>query len=188
MNGFESMTGRLGAMRRRLKSRRGFTLAEMMLAMLILLMVSSIVAAGIPVAKNAYEKVILGSNAQLLLSTAANALRDELGTAWDVQIKDGVISYYSASTGAPTTLEVKENVIWRQRYAGDAFVDNYTAEAHRLLSEAATDQFHVVYDSVSADGDTVVFSGLKVTNKEGGPLAEMDAANPLRIRVFSMKA
>ena len=36
----------------KLKSRSGFTLAETLLAILILLLVSSIVAQGIPVARN----------------------------------------------------------------------------------------------------------------------------------------
>ena len=43
---------------RKLRSNDAFTLAETLLAILILLMVSAIVAAGIPVAKNAYEKVV----------------------------------------------------------------------------------------------------------------------------------
>ena len=55
----------------------GFTLAETLLAVLILLMVSSIVAAGIPSARRAYEKVVLASNAEVLLSTTITTLRHE---------------------------------------------------------------------------------------------------------------
>lgn len=88
--------------KRKLKKRAGFSLAETMLAVLILLLVSGIVAAGIPAAKNAYLNVVVGANAQVLASTAINALRDELGMAWDVEPDaDGKgITYFSANTGA----------------------------------------------------------------------------------------
>ena len=55
--------------RQKLKSRLGFTLAEMLMSVLILLMVSSVVAGGVPVAANAYYKVVDAANAQVLLST-----------------------------------------------------------------------------------------------------------------------
>ena len=53
---------------------------------LILLMVTSIVAAGIPVAATAYSKVVMASNAQLLLSTTMTNLRDELATATNIEV------------------------------------------------------------------------------------------------------
>ena len=82
----------------RIRNRKGFTLAETLLAVLILLLVSSIVAAGVPAARQAYEKVVLASNAELMLSTAVATLRDELGTAWDVQQVTGGVTYFSADT------------------------------------------------------------------------------------------
>ena len=57
--------------KRKLRSNKGFTLAETLLAVLILLLVSTIVATGIPAARNAYEKVVEASNAQAVLATAA---------------------------------------------------------------------------------------------------------------------
>lgn len=65
---------------RKLKGKSGFSLAETLLAVLILLLVSVIVANGIPMAKNVYNNVLIGSNAQLLLSTGVTALRNELST------------------------------------------------------------------------------------------------------------
>ena len=96
--------------RRKLHTENGFTLAETLLAVLILLMVSTIVATGIPVARNAYEKVVLASNAEVLLSTTISTLRNELGTATDVDIPDGAagnkvksgkeITYYNSARGS----------------------------------------------------------------------------------------
>lgn len=91
----------------RIRNRKGFTLAETLLAVLILLLVSSVVAAGMPAVKQAYEKVVLASNAELMLSTAVATLRDELGTAWDVQeVAGGGVIYYSADTGNRSKLYV----------------------------------------------------------------------------------
>lgn len=87
-------------------SRAGFTLAETLMAVLIMLLVSGIVAAGIPAAKNAYEKVVLASNAEVMLTTAESALRDELGTAWNVEpvSSSDSITYFSADTGMRSML------------------------------------------------------------------------------------
>ena len=60
------------------RGRSGFTIAETLVAVLILLMVSSVVAAGIPAAKSAFEKVVVGANAEILLSTSVASLRDQL--------------------------------------------------------------------------------------------------------------
>ncbi len=95
-------------MKQRLTKPDGFTLAETLLAVLILLLVSGIVATGVPVARNVYYKTVLSANAQVMLSTAVTALRDELGTAWKVEILDeNNIRYYSAETGWKSIMTLK---------------------------------------------------------------------------------
>ena len=113
------MTGK-----KKLKSRAGFTLAETLMAVAILLLVSGIVAAGIPAAKNAYEKVILASNAEVLLSTAESSLRDELGTAWKVKARcGGGVTYFSADTGTRTELYVESGRIKVKEYVAASGTD-----------------------------------------------------------------
>ena len=63
------------------QNQSGFSLAETLMAVLILLMVSEVVAVGIPSAASALSKIVDASNAQLLLSTTITKLRDELSTA-----------------------------------------------------------------------------------------------------------
>ncbi len=60
------------------KGKAGFSLAETLIAILILLMVSAIVAGAMPAAASAYQKTVDAANAQILLSTAMTVLRDEL--------------------------------------------------------------------------------------------------------------
>ena len=172
-------------LKRKQKGRRGFSLAETMLAVLILLMVSVIVATGVPVAKNAYEKVVFGANAQVLLSTAVNALRDELGTAWDVEVKSNEVTYCNSDTGAHSILKLNDkNNIVRQRY-----IDNSDSSgAHALVSDAAAENKRLVvtYTEAKQDGKTVCFSGLRVcmANDMASSLA---GPIDLNIRVVSFK-
>lgn len=96
----------MGTIRKKLKTASGFTLAETLLAVLILLMVSVIVATGIPAAKNAYEKVVMASNAEVLLSTTISSLRNELGAAKiSTPVENYYISYYSGSVSYDNTLK-----------------------------------------------------------------------------------
>lgn len=98
--------------RRKLKNQKGFSLAETLLAVLILLLVSLIVANGLPAARSAYTNAVLGANARSLLSTTVSALRDELGTTWgDVEVDDDntEVTYYSADTGNRSKLKNGDN-------------------------------------------------------------------------------
>ena len=196
---------------RKLNSRGGFTLAETLLAVLILLMVSVIVATGVPVAKNAYEKVVIAANAQVLLSTAVNTLRDELGTAWDVEVveegepKTTKIKYFCADTGARAEIYLnaeKDNTVYRTRFAqqtadmdvpGISFDDGVRQDGPLVSPQASTDRLRVKYDSVTMAGDVVTFEGLKVYLKDDaladlGKVDDSGKVNELRIRVVPKPA
>ena len=88
----------------RLKANAGFTLAETLVTILILLMVTSVVAGGIPSAVTAYSKAVDAANAQVLISTTVNALRGELSTAKDVHLNGNDVIYISPDTGSKTKL------------------------------------------------------------------------------------
>jgi len=92
--------------REKIKSQSGFSLAETLVATIILLLVSGIVAEGIPVAKNAYEKVVVAANAKVMLTTAVSALRNELSIAQRIVVNDTdkSITYYSADRGATSRI------------------------------------------------------------------------------------
>lgn len=97
------------ALKRKIRARSGFTLAETLLAVLIMLLVSVIVATGMPAVTNAYNKVVLGANAKVMLSTAITALHDEIGTAWQVNRAPDKksITYFNADKGAQSTISLE---------------------------------------------------------------------------------
>ena len=96
-------------------SSAGFTLAETLIAVVILVMIT---AAAMPAAVNAYRNAVDAANAQVLLSTTVNALRSELSTAWNVDVNaDGTtITYHSADTGDKSVITVEDDTIMLEEY------------------------------------------------------------------------
>ncbi len=190
-------------MRQKLKNRDGFTLAETLLAVLILLLVSLIVATGVPVAANAYKKVVLTSNAQVLLATTVDELRDEIGTAWDVKTPSNgectSISYYSGDTGAMSVLSVKNKRIYVQEYAEAVEFDvlslgNKAAEKERQLPSTVDNttfasDLYVMFDSLSYSNGIVTFENLNVYKvSDNQKVTTWDDNGILKVQVLSNSA
>lgn len=188
----------------RLRNNKAFTLAEALVATLIMLLVTVIVAAGIPAAARAYNNVVLASNAEVLLSTTMTSLRNELALAKDIDIPggtsaDGVTSgtaiiYYNPQTGAKSKISCgsTDTDIMYKRYADDGLIldtdklddavsDVYNDNEVRFMSEAASDrdkELHVKFSGVSYDANNgiVKFDELTVTHKgDSSPLAKRDS-------------
>lgn len=173
----------------KLHSKAGFTLGETLLAVLILLMATYIVAAGIPVAKNAYEKVVVSANAEVLLSTTMSALRNELQTARNVKAEkqnpsddaETVLTYYSKENGTNSRLYLDStNGIMYRRYADLSPTD--APDPVRLVSaQASTNGLFVTYDSVTYNklNGRLTVNGLKVCGRgyppRENPFAERSA-------------
>ena len=195
---------RSAEMRNRLKNTGGFSLAEALLAVLILLLVSVIVASGIPVARDAYYKVVLAANAKTMLSTAVTALHDEIGTAWRIEnVSDKSISYFSAGKGTKSLMDIdeedgsitiKDYISLKDDLIHDVDKIKENDNKHELISgKGYTPQMYVTYTSIGYDKDqgVVTIGGLAVykNNDSTTPLAEFvgadGAAKPFTIRVIS---
>ena len=170
----------------RLKNRSGFTLAELLITLIILLLAATIVTTGVPAAANALRKTVDASNAQLLLSTTMTRLRGELSAATVDKDKTGEqkITYTNAA-GIPcvlycgeyedkTTHEKTEGILLK------AETDSEKVE-YLLVSKQAAGSLVVSFNDASYDetSGVVTISGLKVT-KGGSTLAAVtnDAGGP----------
>ena len=174
-------------MRKKIENRSGFTLAEVLMAVLIVAMVSAVVAAGIPSAINAYKKVTEAGNADLLLSTTITRLRDELGTASDVSVNGTTVTYTNGA-GSRSYLELvttgDKPGIYLQEYADIVTSENRDKFYHLLVSdEAASKTMHVTYELDGApDADGVLtFRNLAV--KRG--TETLNTIATLKIRVLA---
>lgn len=72
-------------MKKKLKSQQGFSLSEMMLAVLIIALTMGFIGGGITVVKDAYLRITLRAEAQTLMSTAVSAISVELRNADEIQ-------------------------------------------------------------------------------------------------------
>ena len=191
------------SMRGKLRDKRGFSLAETLLAVLILLLVSIVVATGMPAATNAYNKVILGANAKVMLSTAITALHDEIGTAWKVDQISGGLTYFSASTGAKTNLtKDADGRIWVEEYVSlnDDLIHDFTEaqlivnhkdKGHPLVPDDIS-KMYVTCEGITYNENTGIatISNLKVLKSDGTELTKYTSDNGtnLIIRVISKDA
>ena len=179
----------------RLKANAGFTLAETLVTILILLMVTSVVAGGIPSAVTAYSKAVDAANAQVLISTTVNALRGELSTAKDVHLNGNDVIYISPDTGSKTKLYLAsdDHTIMVQDFLKyDETVrqtqDEKPVEARKLVSDkTVTDTLQISYSSVNWNTDdkkeVLQFNGITVTKDD----TEIVTIDSLYIRPFQKR-
>lgn len=180
----------------KLRSSKGFTLGETLLAILILLMVTTIVAAGIPVARDAYEKVVLASNAEVLLSTTITTLRNELGTAQDVkkpvaetgEKANTVITYYNPTRGASSKIYVAsdgtQGIMFQRYYSEDGLSAAY--EPSPLLPpKTSTQDLYVTYEEVTYDKDKRIVTFFKLSVNRTSGAQGLASRERLSIRVIS---
>ena len=170
--------------RSRLTERSGFTLAELMISMLVMLMVTGIVASGIPLAKDAMDKVVDAANARILLSTTATALRTELSVATNAAAAgDGKsVTYTSAENGSKSKISTYAPGDAVKSIKLEQYIDYSEAakpDARQLVSDkAATKGLSTKFDSITYDEPThcFVITNLKVM-KEGqaAPLAQLES-------------
>ena len=146
--------------KQKLNIEKGFTLAELLLAVLILLMVSTIVATGIPVARDAYEKVVIASNAELLLSTTISTLRNELGNSKiEFPNSDGAekeyVIYTNPSRGFRSKIYVDNNkgIMLQRYYLGSedySVHEDLIPDDEQLVSfTTATENLYITFSKVS---------------------------------------
>ena len=168
------------------RNRGGFTLAETLIAVLILTMVAGIVAGGIPAARNALDKAVDASHSQLLLSTTMTSLRNELAMASSITCASEpadddesvaedpaarkIISYVDSS-GAVCTLQSEDDGIYVEKEASPdiSSVVYHPGIPHRLLvsEQAATKNLYAAFTSASYSNGIVKIEGLKVCKKQG---------------------
>lgn len=185
------MEQRKNMLKNKIRSARGFTLAETLLAVIILLLAAAIVATGVPAARNAYEKVVLASNAEILLSTSMSTLRNELGMAKSVEVKEDrqTIVFFSEMRKTQSKIYLNSDddmpVIKIQRYYKESDKD---AEGEWLVTqEASTANLYVTYReaAISENGEYITFTDLSVMRRSVGGGSELVKRDRFSVRLFS---
>ena len=142
------------------KKNAGFTLAEVLVACIIIVLLTAVGARGISTAAHAYFNVIDRANASTLLSTSLSELRNELSVATNVSIDDNSIVYRSGRSGNESKIK---NGTDDSGIVVSEFVNN-TNYFDRLLvtSQAATEKLHCEYESVSYADGVIIINNISV--------------------------
>ena len=130
-------------MRKKISGEAGLTVVEMLAATLILILLALMLNTGLQMALRTYQTIIAQNEVELLLSSAVDALADDLRYARDVKeasattISDFTaitnFTYTSDSFGSGTLLGVKDGQILAVKLKADGNVEN----SYRVLSTGA---------------------------------------------------
>ena len=155
-------------MKQLLKSYSGFSLVEMLASLLVITLLFTVVATGVPVAQRVYNQVVAGSNAQLLLSTSAMRLRAELGLGRmeDPAFSGTISSYISGSTGLPTALEPDSGKTGIE-IVSTVDAEHGTTTTDNLLNEDMPDRLYVSFDRIDYADGVFIVKGLCARQKKG---------------------
>ena len=139
-----------------IRYRKGFSLAETLVALLIVLLAASVVAAGMPAARDAYYKVQESANAQVFLSTTLTALRKELSTATNIQVDSDkkLLKYDNPVTGESVISFDKGRFTIRTYLDLDSSVGN---EARPLVPDSVKTGSLMITTPSSTDPPTITF-------------------------------
>ena len=162
-------------------SSGGFTLAETLLAVLILLMVSTIVANGIPAAKSAYENVVLAANAEVFMSTSISTLRNEIATAKDIKVDGTTVSYFNPTRGTYSRIVLDSSSgIQLQRYYNyftprpipsgtpePSPAPSVTPTLEPLVFSSSTEKFYLTCSAIVFENGVIKFRELQVNQISG---------------------
>lgn len=163
---------------KKIKNRKGFTIAETLMAMLILLLMSALVAGGIPVAARVYTKAVDAANAQVFLSTTVTELRYTLCGAHDFEVETNSETkkiYFSDDTYGKMMIENHSNDNDHGLVLNYITTDKTVTLSRQLVSmQAATKNLSITYNSVEVTDGRIKFSGLEVSDKNGNVLASLD--------------
>lgn len=163
----------------RLGNKRGFTLAEMLMVVLILMLAGSIATVGIRSAANSYKKVVDSANAQMLLSTTVSSLRRELAMASASNSGGATITYTNGDLGYEMTLcnDVNKGIS-RQ------WTDTATRDYALVTEKAATKGMISSFSSITYANGIFTVSNLKI-EKDGATLVKLN--NPIVIRSVMLR-
>lgn len=164
-------------MRKKLNSESGLTLVEMLCAVVILILLGLLLNTGLQMAVHSYRSLTALSEAELLLSTAVDAIADDLRYARNVTDGAGV-TYDSDSYGKGVRLDVDPADGQIKAYQGTA-VDGKRV-LKRVLSTGAYGAYVVDGMKVAilpkdppAPTDEITFTiELTVKSKDGNVLAK----------------
>lgn len=181
-------------MRKKLRSSRGFTLVEMLAASIVLILLGLMMNTGFQMAMRTYRTLTARSELDLLLSTAVDALSDDLRYARNVSGSGGSFTYTSDSFGSNTSITV-------DTVSGSDSEGQLLANGLRMLSTGAygLNRAYVVKQvdaytplvscDTNADGEVTFTIQLMVSTRDAAdPVTARTPAGGITVRCLNRTA
>ncbi len=175
------------------RARGGFSLAEMLVTLIILSLLPSAAGMGVTQALSQRSQSIALADAQTVASTAAQVITDQLRYGQIAQVEsDGAIVLSSGIYEAPVALglDAQGRLITQGATAGSGGV--VRGEAHALLGEDAYCGLHLsqLEFDVNKSGDTVNFVTVSLSVAKAGKTDSLWSLEfsvaPMDRRAFSL--
>lgn len=171
---------RVGA---KLRSHKGLSVLELLLTTIILLLITQMMADGIPVVIRLYRRTVDTANAQAYLSTTMIALRSKLSVASGVNIdadgkpecfRDPEKGYYYTINNDPTKgIQIQYLNMDKQTKYFDPdtsqWVDIAPLPLIQTVQGAQNEKNRLIstYDKITQTGNAFTIEGLKVVSNDG---------------------
>ncbi|MGF6376135.1 prepilin-type N-terminal cleavage/methylation domain-containing protein [Clostridiales Family XIII bacterium PM5-7] len=136
-------------MKKKMMNKKGFTLSELLMVVLILGLLVTILGSGFGVVKEAYEKVTLKAEAQTLMATTVTKVKDEFRFAREIKTGQLVVG----STPVTTFVSGNENM-------EVFFTDDTTGNRGILMVEVAKPAQGDEHQSVAIATDKTMTNNL----------------------------
>ncbi len=163
-------------------NNKGFTLTETLLTIVLVMMMTAAVAAGISIINSSMQKIQNKANAQVLLSTTVTLISDELKYATEVTTEGGKVFIKSSDTDAWYTYENGSDDsikgIVRSYYTetinddGNLTFQSTGVKTQVVTSQAQTNQLKTSIENLQFDSTKSVFKigSLKVYDQKNTAL------------------
>ena len=168
------------------RKNRGFSLAEVMVAVLILVLLTAVVGAILPLAHNAYTEVVDAGNAEVLSSTTVTELQTRLslttevltpkeGDTFLIAFKDEDGSkWYRISNDGTNGIVIGQMIV---DLDGEYHQAEGLVSRQLVTNKAATEHLYTTAESISYDESSGLFTvtNLEVKNFNGKTLASVES-------------
>ena len=142
---------------------RGFTLVEMLCAIVVLILISGIMATGVGLGVKTLRKSLVNSESQVLCATLRTAVSDELRYAGTTTVSTTGVTFFSQNYGEYAAYGVNDD--GQVTLKGEKIIPS-KSYPHGIKGEV---------DIISYDDQTGIFSvEVTVTDDDGSLLSETD--------------
>lgn len=184
----------------KIRNNKGFTLTETLLTVILVVLMSGAVAAGVSTVSRVIHKIQNKANAEVLLSTTLTLLSDDLQNTESVESTDGTVQYLKIrENGSSAWISIdnstsdldSENAGIRKNYYTMTMDSNSGIPVYQdtglsmtyVTEQAKTDTLYTTIDSITYSNHVLTVHDLEVKNKDGVTQEKLDSFSVAALKV-----